>query len=187
MGEGQVYVGKDGIRYRKHGVRSRLFGYSFRDAYYPVAEDDPKRFLYVTLFLGIFGGHKFMSGEYGKGLLYLLTCGGFGVFYVCDVLNILTENYCISQVNYSEEPDGRLIRRKLRIYLDKVRMSVIGKLGCFAVAVLIGVGSMKLGYTRFLLWMDHRIEAAANAYVMDYGKGMDLVNLEEFTSDFSID
>ena len=185
MGEDQVYTDSNGVRYRKHGVRSRLFGYSYRDAYYPVAEDDPKRFLYVTLFLGIFGGHKFMAGEYGKGILYLLTCGGFGVFYVCDVMNILTENYWISQVNYLEEPDGRISRRKLRIYLDKVRMPVVGKGLLLAAAVLIGVCSMRLGYTRFLVWVDHGIEALADSYVTDYGQGIDFVDWEKLSPELT--
>ncbi len=181
MGEDQVYTDSNGIRYRKHGVRSRLFGYSYRDAYYPVAEDDPKRFLYVTLFLGIFGGHKFMAGEYGKGILYLLTCGGFGVFYVCDVLNILTENYCITQVNYMEEPDGGLVRRKLRIYLDGVRMSLGRKGLVLGLAIILGVCSMKYGYMRAVLWLDRRIEETANMYVRDYGEDTDFGVWEAFT------
>ncbi len=124
-----------------------------------------------------------MAGEYGKGILYLLTCGGFGVFYVFDVLNILSDNYSISQVNYTEELDGRIVRRKLRIYLDKVQMAIIRKGLLIGGAVLIGVCSMKFGYTRFLVWADKRIEVAANAYVTDYGHGTDVLNWEGLIPD----
>ena len=181
----KYYTDENGIRYRRHGVRSRLFGYSYRDAYYPVAEDDPKRFLYVTLFLGIFGGHKFMAGEYGQGLMYLLTCGGFGVFYVSDVLGILTENYCITQVSYEEDPDGGLVRKKLRIFLDKVRMGALWKGLVFGAAVLIGVCSMSLGYTRFLVWVDQGIEETVDAYVRDYGRGTEFIKQEEAAGELS--
>lgn len=38
----------------------------------------------VTVFLGCFGVHKFMKGEIGLGLLYLFTCGGFGIGWIID-------------------------------------------------------------------------------------------------------
>ena len=177
------YIGEDGIRYRKHGVRSRLFQYSFKDAWYPVAEDDAERFLLRTLLTGIFGGHKFYAGEYGKGLLYLLTCGGFGVFYVSDVFNILTENYEITQVSYTENPDGSLARRKLRIYLDRIRRGVIWKAGVFLLAVLIGFGSMRFGYTRLLVRADQGLKRMAEEYSEHMGKENDLSVLSSLYED----
>ncbi len=163
------YIVKDGVRYKKHGVCSKLFGYSFRDAWYPVAEDDPERFLYLTLFTGILGGHRFYAGEYGKGIAYLLTCGGFGIFYVSDVFNILTENYQITQVSYMENPDGSLSKRRLRIYLDRVGKGLAAKRFAFLLSACIGFCSMRFGYTRLLVWIDRGIEAMAEDIVAGSG------------------
>ena len=162
-----AFTGEDGIRYRRHGVRSKVFGYSFKDAYYPVAEDDPERFLYRALFSGILGGHRFYTGEYGKGVVYLLTCGGFGVFYAADIFNILTENYEITQVSYIENPGGCLSKRKLRIYLDKVKRGIVWKAVIFLLAAGIGFCSMRFGYMRLLVRMDRSIQTIAEEYAKE--------------------
>ena len=38
----------------------------------------------LWLFLGFYGAHRFYLGKHGSGLLYLLTCGLFGVGWLVD-------------------------------------------------------------------------------------------------------
>ncbi len=49
---------------------------------------DPKIMLLVSAFFGWFGADRFALGEKGKGLLKLITLGGFGVWYIIDVFKI---------------------------------------------------------------------------------------------------
>lgn len=116
----EVKYDEDGIKYRKHSVRTKVFGYSFKDVWYPVASDDPKAFTLKTLLGGWFGLHKFITGEKAQGFLYLITCGGFGVFYLFDLLMIVLGNYSITRTEYEEAGSKYKKKTKLKVYLDKI-------------------------------------------------------------------
>ncbi|TJX60760.1 TM2 domain-containing protein [Soehngenia saccharolytica] len=45
--------------------------------------------LILCLFLGVLGGHNFYVGKIGKGLLYLLTGGLFGIGVIIDLISII--------------------------------------------------------------------------------------------------
>lgn len=44
--------------------------------------------LLLCIFLGCFGAHKFYEGKTGMGILYLLTCGLFGIGWIVDIILI---------------------------------------------------------------------------------------------------
>lgn len=44
---------------------------------------------FLCLFLGFLGAHKFYEGRPGKGVLYLLTVGLFGIGWIYDTIVIL--------------------------------------------------------------------------------------------------
>ena len=50
-----------------------------------------------------------------QGLFYLLTCGCFGVFYLCDLISMLCGTYCYWETEYLER-EGNLERRRKKIY-----------------------------------------------------------------------
>lgn len=47
--------------------------------------------LLLCVFLGLVGGHKFYEGKAGMGVLYLFTCGLFGIGAFIDFFRILAK------------------------------------------------------------------------------------------------
>ena len=44
---------------------------------------------FLCLFIGYLGAHKFYEGRVGMGVLYLFTCGLFGIGWFIDCLTLL--------------------------------------------------------------------------------------------------
>ena len=62
----------------------------------PAAPQQPKEWL-ITLLLAILVGglgiHRFYVGKIGTGVLMLLTGGGCGIWYVIDIIMIVTGSF----------------------------------------------------------------------------------------------
>ena len=46
--------------------------------------------LILSIFLGELGIHRFYLGYIGTGILKLITCGGFGIWWLIDLIMIAT-------------------------------------------------------------------------------------------------
>ena len=56
----------------------------------------------VSFFCGIYGVDRFVRGQIALGVLKLATFGGFGIWYLVDLMIALTKSYL---GEYSEEDD----------------------------------------------------------------------------------
>ena len=69
-----------------------------------------------SLILGVFGVDRFYLGKTGTGVLKLLTLGGFGIWYIIDLILIATRN--MSDVEWIE--DGKNDKRNALIIFTVV-------------------------------------------------------------------
>lgn len=53
--------------------------------------------LIITIFLGLFGVHRFMRGHIGLGIIYLLT---YGCFFIGWIIDIFTSSKATDEWNY---------------------------------------------------------------------------------------
>lgn len=49
--------------------------------------------LILCILLGVLGAHCFYAGKTGTGILYLFTCGLFGIGWIIDIIRIATGTY----------------------------------------------------------------------------------------------
>jgi TM2 domain-containing membrane protein YozV len=49
--------------------------------------------LFLCIFLGALGIHRFYVGKTGTGILMILTGGGFGIWIIFDLISIATNSF----------------------------------------------------------------------------------------------
>ena len=109
--------------------------YEIGEAYFPCMSADGDSFFSIALFTGLVGGHKFYTGNYFQGILYLFTFGLLGVGYILDLVMILTGSY--SYMSSSITRDGATKVRTYSMPLDNKKKALISTIiaafGCIIV------------------------------------------------------
>lgn len=68
-----------------------------------VIAKSPKNYwltVFLTVFLGMYGAHRFYANKYGTGVLYIFTWGGFLFGWLGDIAKVLSGNFKDSQGCY---------------------------------------------------------------------------------------
>jgi len=109
--------------------------YEIGEAYFPCMSADGDSFFSIALSTGLVGGHKFYTGNYFQGILYLFTFGLLGVGYILDLVMILTGSY--SYMASSITRDGATKIRTYSMPLDNKKKALISTIiaafGCIIV------------------------------------------------------
>ena len=138
-GEGNEYI-----------LRSDVSGIGIGDKkWYRLSPDDPNDVLKYTLIGGWFGLHKFKEGDIFNGIIYLLTCGVFGVGYVFDILSLL-----IGTRSYKETIlDTNGYKFKDKIYYKALSNKIVASI-CLVVSIILSFILLntlyKWGYTQIM-------------------------------------
>ena len=135
MGKSREYfTDSDGRLYTERSVVSKL-GVPMGRMVFRVSEKEPVPLLMVAVFGGSLGLHRFAVGEVRKGIWYAVSAGGFGVFVLMDILEILAGKFSYLETVY-EERNGEILRLQERLYIRRPELPVIWRIG----AVVLGIG-----------------------------------------------
>ena len=81
-----IYYPDGSMRVKKFVSRGFMNG---SECSYPCADESSNKLYWCTAFLGWIGFHKFYHKKIGQGLLYLISCGLFGILPIFDLMSIL--------------------------------------------------------------------------------------------------
>ena len=65
----------------------------------PSYASDRNGIVLLLIFLFLPGVHYFLVGRFVSGVLFFITAGGFGIWWLIDLINILTGNFKDSKGN----------------------------------------------------------------------------------------
>jgi len=63
----------------------------------PLQGKDWQVAMLLCMFLGVIGMHRFYVGKNGTGVLMLLTSGGFGIWWLVDLLMLIFDNFTAAE------------------------------------------------------------------------------------------
>lgn len=155
---GQEWILKD-TTIKLKGFDTGLIG---GKSWFKVSDRDEKGMFWITSLFGAFGIHKLITGNIASFIIYLLTCGGFGMLTLLDVAAFLTGSAGYDEVSYHEDEAGNLTKCKRRVYYRRLKDKWIIPLGVVCAALVIIV-SIKLIYKPLMVVMSQgAVNAAAN-------------------------
>ena len=160
-----LYEEEDGVLYVYKTVSAGAFGLPVgggtRRVRFWCMETDGDAFYQLALLGGLFGMHKFAARQYLAGLGYFLSFGMCGIFYLLDLIEILTGNYWHWEVTYIFGQGRDAERKKERIFcrpVNHLRVAVLSLPVAICMAfmglVFIYLPLLKISSGLFLSFID---------------------------------
>jgi uncharacterized Zn finger protein (UPF0148 family) len=107
--------------------------------------------LFLAIFTGLLGGHRYYTGKIGSAIIQTFTLGGFYIWWIIDIISILSGGFKDSKgrsLDKTKKANPVLVKTILSILLGMVIMSVIytatGSTGNESYAPIIFIGSFAL-------------------------------------------
>lgn len=174
----KIRVDEEGNEYIKHETKMKFLGITTGEGYYKLSDEDSEKTFIITLFGGIFGLHHLLRGDFLRAFFYLITGGGFSVFYISDVISICLGTYYYDEVKYDFSENGKHIRKKERVYLrpvEDIRKKFIGIIAAILIGISFTFFVIKPGYTKLNKGISDASKEVANEYLDNkYNEIMDL-------------
>jgi len=83
--------------------------------------------LFLSIFFGMFGGHRYYTGRIGSAIAQTFTVGGFYIWWIIDIISILRGTFKDSQ--------GRLLNRNIKT--NRTLMKIVGGFWIWFVGISI--------------------------------------------------
>ena len=126
--------------------------------WFKVSDRDETTMFWITAILGSFGIHRLLNGEIAAFIGYLLTCGGFGILTVLDILQFLTGSAGYEEIQYLEGKDGSVKRSKERIYYRNLENKWLIPIG-LVITIVVSVSLSALIYKPLMLGISGNMAA----------------------------
>lgn len=126
--------------------------------WFKVSDRDETTMFWITAILGSLGIHRLLNGEIAAFIGYLLTCGGFGILTVLDILQFLTESAGYEEIQYLESKDGSVKRSKERIYYRNLENKWLIPIG-LVITIVVSVSLSALIYKPLMLGISGNMAA----------------------------
>ena len=120
-----------------------------REYEYPCMDMDGDAFYLLAFIGGWFGLHKFITGHWLIGTLYVLTGGCAGVYYICDLIALVFGNYADVKLSFEEDAAGHITRRNALFFNRPIRHKAVALCG-LPIAAGIAFLAIKLLYIPLL-------------------------------------
>ncbi|PWY55438.1 DUF4864 domain-containing protein [Legionella qingyii] len=149
------------------------------------SQKSPILVLILGLFLGVLGIHRIYVGKITTGLLMLLTVGGLGIWYLIDLLLLVTNKF--------EDKNGNLIQLTKNPSPLKKAMMIIGIIGAWFLLFVGTVFAIVLFLTSGLIYsIDHQLSALKSGNVekaysytsKDFQKATSLSDFKKFINQY---
>lgn len=142
--DGTKYIQRDSD-FKIGQINTGLIG---RKQWYRVSEVLPEKYACYIALGGTIGLHKFMTGEFGQGFLYLLTSGFGGILPMLDLISLFIGDYSYQEITYYQM-EHEIQRRKEKVYVERChglfRFLIVG-----GITLLVGMVWTHFVYAKVL-------------------------------------
>jgi TM2 domain-containing membrane protein YozV len=141
--------------------------------------------LLLCLFFGVFGFHRFYVGKIGTGLLMLITAGGLGIWYLVDLIFIVSNKF--------EDKHGNNIALTKNLTSSKKTMMIISAIVAwflvffgtiFLVAMYLTSGLLYPVQSQLKSLQSGNVEKAYSYTSKDFQKVTSLEHFKQFLNQY---